>query len=168
MYSWSLSSIYCNVDYDVDYEHYYYTIEVVQRKVKVRISIIPQPYLPDTMSTALWRSSPNCLRIEMAMPVVLFLPLGWDQPNPSTKSTGICCGRRIHIKQDFFCAHSPPWSRRLDSPCLPAKTNAICSSFDCGRQAQGYRGSRWWFLQIWGDGLWNCGLMLILYIKQLY
>ena len=30
----------CNIKYDVDYEHYYYTIEGVQRKVKVKISLI--------------------------------------------------------------------------------------------------------------------------------
>ena len=118
------------------------------------------------MSTALWRSSLNCLRVDLPMPVLLFLPLGWDQPNPSTKSAGIGCGRRIHIRLHFFCADTPPWSRRLDSPWLPPKNIVQCSSFNCGRQPQGDWGS-WWFLQIWGDGSWNFGFDAHLIYKTL-
>jgi len=60
-----------------------------------------------------------------------------------TPFAGIDCGRRRDIRPDlhFFCAGSPPWSRRLDSRCLPAKTIERSSSFDCGRQAQGDWGS---------------------------
>ena len=86
----------------------------------------------------------------------------WDQPNPPF--AGVGGGWRIYISLHFFCSDPPPWSSRLDSPWLPTTTIGRCSSFDCGRQAQGDWGSWWWlFLQIWGDGSWNCGLMLILY-----
>ena len=142
-------------------------LKVFGGRWKTRFPWSSKPYLPGTMSPALWRSSPNCLRIDMAMPVLLFLPLGWDQPNPPF--AGVGGGWRIQrIKLPFFCAYTPPWSSKLDFPWLPTKTIVRCSSFDCGRQAQDDWGLWWYFVQIWGDGSWNFGLMPILYIKQLY
>ena len=95
----------------------------------------------------------------MAMPVVLF-PLGWDQSTlvflkPLHFAGFSCCRRNRWNRQlPFFCADSPPWSNSLDSNCLPTKRIGLCSSFDCGRQAQGEWGldGLWWtFHQIWGD-----------------
>ena len=144
-------------DHDCDCipDHYYHHLLILMFLMKIITILLrcseegksqdflntPQTYLPGTMSTALWRSSPNCLRIDMTMPVLLFLPLGWDQPNPPFNRAGPVGGRRnrriCSDKHPFFCADSPPWSRRLDFSCLPTTTIGRCSSFDCGRQAQG-------------------------------
>ena len=41
----SIIIITCNIKYDVDYENYYYTIEGIQRKVKVKISLTPPNHI---------------------------------------------------------------------------------------------------------------------------
>ena len=148
------------IDEDVGHEHYCYdTVQGAQTwSQEIGFPKCLQTYFPGTMSTGLSRSSPNCRRIDTAMLALRFLPLGWDQPNPPFKplhSAGFCCCRRRRwIQIIFFCADPPPWSRGLDSPPLPSQSIARCSSFDCGRQAQGDWGLGWRrFLQIWGDQL---------------
>ena len=129
---------------------------ILRRRLEIkRFPKCLQTYFPGTMWTALSRSSPNCRRIDTGMPALLFL-LGWDQSNPvflkPLHFAGFSCCRRIWwIQLPFFCADPPPWSRGLDFPPHPSKSIVRCSSFDCGRQAQGDWGLGWRFLQIWGD-----------------
>ena len=64
------------IDYDVDHEHYYGTVQGAHTlSQKIGFPKCLQTYFTGTMSAALSRSSPNCRRIETAMPVVHF-PLG--------------------------------------------------------------------------------------------
>ena len=67
--------------------------------------------------------------------------------SPAWPTFYICTGihgcrriRSIWIQPHFFCCGPLPWSKRLDSPCIPPKNIDGCWSFDCGRQNQGDRG----------------------------
>ena len=121
------------------------------------VSNMAMRWCSGTTSAVLSRSSPNCQRIDLGMPVLLFLTLGWDQPNPPSKSAGTCCCRRtqwttnIWIQWPFFCADPPPWSNSLDSPRLPSTWIVGAGRINFGRQAQGEWRSECRVLQIWGD-----------------
>ena len=82
------------------------------------------------------------------------------RPNPSFNHAGICgCWRiQIHWHLLFFCDDPTPWGRRLDSPCLPTKSNVRCSSINCEREAQTDWGFWWEFILIRGDD-WNVLLL---------
>ena len=75
------------IDYDVDHEHYCYdTVQGAHTwSQEIGFPKCLQTYFTGTTSTDLSRSSPNCWRADMIMPVLLFPP-GWDQPNPHVKS----------------------------------------------------------------------------------
>ena len=146
---------------------------------------------PDTTSTALWRSSPNCQRREVAMPVLFFLPPGWVKssqvPQPtwfwtwllsyawrgaclvksnSFQLAGSCCCRRTRwLQLPFLRADATPWSSCLDSHCLTPTGFERCSRINCGRQGQAGWRKGWKLQQTRGDGWRFNGLGVNIHFK---
>ena len=71
------------------------------------------------------------------------LPTGVRPVQPSTFAGFCCCRRNRWIQLFFFCVYIPPWEwgNILDSTGITSKTIVVCSSFNCGRKAQGDWGS---------------------------
>ena len=139
-----------DIDYNVDLEHYDHHRYCSRCAEGHRISKMPPRIFNRYNVTGFVEELP-----QLPLPENRFghacaaLPTTGVRPvQPFKPIAGICCCRRKSwIQVPFFCADSPPWSNRMDSPQLPPKNIVPCSRFDCGRQAQGDWGLGWWIFR---------------------
>ena len=114
-----------------------------------------EKFVPGMMRMGLLKSSPNFQRLDMAIPVLLFLSIRWGQKKGTSKKTceGICCGWRTWgLTHKFLRAHAPAWGFVVDSGGLSSWDSIPSARLCRGRQHEGdwrKTWASWW--QHWGE-----------------
>ena len=115
-----------------------------------------EKFVPGMMRMALLKSFPNFQRLDMDIPVLLFLSIRWGQKKEISKKTceGLSCGWRTRgLKHKFLRAHAPPWGFVVDSGGLSSWDSLPSARLCRGRQHEGdwrKTWASWW--QYWGEG----------------